>query len=310
VLCYHSIALDEEHLWRRPQFFTHEEFEARLRLLTEWRLNVLPLDEGIDRLRAGTLPPRSAVLTFDDGSADFGLLVWPLLKRFGYPATVYATTYYSEKRRPIFPLMCSYVLWKARTRLLPALPELGLTDVMDLQIPEERDRAQRAIVERADLDQLTADEKDERLARVADRLGVDYADLFRRRVLQLMTPEEMARLTQDGADIQLHTHRHRTPRDHALFVREIDDNRLRLERATGRHPVHFCYPSGVHFPEYGGWLATLGVRTATTCSPADLATPRVSPLFIPRVVDTAGLKPIELEGWYSGLNAILPRRFA
>ena len=101
ILCYHSLSVDQEHEWRRALFFTPEEFQARLDLIHRYRLNVLPLEEALARLRAGTLPPRSAALTFDDGSADFHNLVVPMLARFGYPATVYITTYYLEKRLPI-----------------------------------------------------------------------------------------------------------------------------------------------------------------------------------------------------------------
>ena len=55
-------------------------------------------------------------LTFDDGMFDFHSRAWPLLRQFGFPATVYLTTYYSDYTKPIFGLLCSYVLWRARAR--------------------------------------------------------------------------------------------------------------------------------------------------------------------------------------------------
>ena len=39
-----------------------------------------------------------------------------MLQQFGFPATVYLTTYYSDYGKPIFGLLCSYVLWRARAR--------------------------------------------------------------------------------------------------------------------------------------------------------------------------------------------------
>ena len=306
ILCYHSLSFDEEHLWRRPLFFTAEEFEARLKLLQKWRLNVLPLGEAVERLKAGTLPARSAALTFDDGSADFALLVWPLLKKYSFPGTVYATTYYSEKRRPLFRLMCAYLFWKGRTRVLEGR-EFGLEGQWDLATKEQRVAAEQAFVERADQDGLDVEGYDRRAAQLAAALGVDYDALRQRRVLQLMTPEEMKAVAADGADLQLHTHRHRVPRDQALFGREIIDNRTRLERASGRPAVHFCYPSGVYLPEFLPWLDSLGVKTATTTE-AGLADRSSTPLLLPRVVDTASLSPVELEGWLSGASHFLPRR--
>lgn len=307
ILCYHSLTLDEEHRWRRSLFFTPEEFEARLQLLQRWRMAVLPLGEAVERLKAGTLPPRSAALTFDDGTADFGLLVWPLLKRYGYPATVYATTYYSEKGLPLFPNMCAYLLWKGRTRTLEGADWLGLAGPADLSSAATRSAVVEAIIARADRDALDARARDGVAARLAAAVDVDYEALRRRRVLQLMTPEEMRSAAAEGADVQLHTHRHRVPRDQALFAREIEDNRARLERATGRPAIHFCYPSGVHFPEFLPWLSALGVRTATTTIAA-LADRTSTPLLLPRVVDTASLSPIELASWLSGVSHLIPQR--
>jgi len=309
ILCYHSVTADQEHGWRRALFFTPEELEARLALIRKWDLNVLPLGEAVDRLRNGTLPPRSAALTFDDGTVDFKTIVWPLLKRYGYPATVYVTTYYSEKQLPIFPLMCSYLLWQARGRRLPASAELGVADPVDLSSPSERARVERAIVDRANRDGLSAEDRHQLTFHLAGLLERDYGDLLRRRVLQLMTPEEMRQVAADGADVQLHTHRHRTPRDRALFEREIAENRARIERLTGRPANHFCYPSGVYAPEFLPWLTAQHVATATTCVPA-LATRTTAPLLLPRLVDTAGMAPIEFEGWLSGFSQVLPRRGA
>ena len=229
-----------------------------------------------------------------------------MLKQYNYPATVYVTTYYSEKRRPIFFLICSYVLWKARHKVLQA-PELGINQATDLSTAGQRAIVARAIVDHADREGLDADDKDRRAARLAELLGVDYGDLLRRRVLQSMTGEEIRQVAADGADVQLHTHRHRVPRRRDLFEREINDNGARLQPLTGRRAEHFCYPSGVHHPEFLPWLAEQQIVTATTTIPG-LAKPGSVPLLLPRIVDVAGRTSIELEGWLSGASQILPRR--
>jgi peptidoglycan/xylan/chitin deacetylase (PgdA/CDA1 family) len=307
VLCYHSLAVDQEHEWRRALFFTPEEFDARLELIRKYRLNVLPLGEAVERLQDGTLPERSAALTFDDGSADFHDLVAPRLARLGYPATVYVTTYYVEKGLPIFHLMVSYLLWKGRHRRLEPDGELGLTAGVDLSDQKRREELETVIESHVERLRLDAPARARFAEALAVRLGVDYGEILRRRVLQLMTPEEIRHVSAQGFDVQLHTHRHRTPRVREQFSDEILENRRRIEAMTGRATTHFCYPRGVHFPEYGEWLPALGVESGTTCAPglAEATSPR---LFLPRVVDTAGLSPIEFEGWLSGLSHFLPRR--
>ena len=73
-------------------------------------------------------------------------------------------------------------------------------------------------------------------------------------MLQLMNAQEVAEIARDGADIQLHSHRHCTPENEVLFRREITENRDRIRALTGTQASHFCYPSGVYRPEFPGWL--------------------------------------------------------
>jgi len=53
---------------------------------------VLGLAEALRRLKEGLLPPKTIVLTFDDGYADFYHLVAPVLKQNGFGATVFVVT--------------------------------------------------------------------------------------------------------------------------------------------------------------------------------------------------------------------------
>jgi peptidoglycan/xylan/chitin deacetylase (PgdA/CDA1 family) len=122
-----------------------------------------------------------------------------------------------------------------------------------------------------------------------------------------MTPEELQEVAREGADIQLHTHRHRSPDSRLEFRREVLENRERIEAITGRSAVHLCYPSGRHRPEFFPWLEELQVITATTCVPS-LASRASSRLALPRVVDTSFLGEIELEGWLSGVSQFLWQR--
>ena len=86
ILCYHSLALDEENLWRPALFLAPSRLRERFEMLKQGGYNVLPLAEGLERLRKNDLPPRSVVLTFDDGTYDFHKLTYPLLKRVWIPS--------------------------------------------------------------------------------------------------------------------------------------------------------------------------------------------------------------------------------
>jgi peptidoglycan/xylan/chitin deacetylase (PgdA/CDA1 family) len=304
ILCHHSLAIDEENLWRPALFLAPSRLRERFEILKQGGYHILPLGEALERLHRNDLPARAVVLTFDDGTYDFYKLAYPLLKEYGFPATVYQTTHYCSRRMPIYSLICSYMLWKKRDSVLSAAPPIGIASDVRLDSPENRQTALDQIVAFADREQLSSDEKNDLAADLALRLGVDYNELLRRRILQLMTREEIAELATAGTSFELHTHRHRTPRDRELFLREIHDNRDTLEAITKMRPMHFCYPSGDHDSMFLPWLAEEGIVSATTCDPG-LASAHGKLLLLPRFIDTTAQTVLEFESWLTGVGALL-----
>lgn len=69
-----------------------DDYCRHLDVLEEWGAVVLPLEEAVERLRAGTLPRRAVVLTFDDGYASVVETAWPRLRERGWPATLFVVT--------------------------------------------------------------------------------------------------------------------------------------------------------------------------------------------------------------------------
>jgi len=69
------------------------DFQAQLDLLHRQGFVVLKLGEVVERLLAGTgLPSRCAVITVDDAYRSFFTDGWPLLKQYGFPATLFVST--------------------------------------------------------------------------------------------------------------------------------------------------------------------------------------------------------------------------
>jgi peptidoglycan/xylan/chitin deacetylase (PgdA/CDA1 family) len=70
-----------------------DAFHAQLELLQQQSFAVLTLGQVIERMRRGlSLPQRCAVITVDDAYHSFLTDGWPLLKRYGYPATLFVST--------------------------------------------------------------------------------------------------------------------------------------------------------------------------------------------------------------------------
>jgi peptidoglycan/xylan/chitin deacetylase (PgdA/CDA1 family) len=308
ILAYHGVSLEDEHEWDPELYMSPSKFESRLDALERGTYNVLPLTDALAALDEGRLPPRSVALTFDDGLFDFYEKVFPELHARGFPATVYLTTYYCEYNRPVFGPVCSYILWKARHMTAVNLRALtGESQSLSLSTADERSAVVRAIVRVAEREELSAYEKDEIAAQLAEHVGVDYADLRAKRILHLMNAEEVTELSRQGVDFQLHTHRHRTPKDVEALRGEIRENRWRIERLTSQPALHLCYPSGRYDLALLPCLESEQVQSATTCNPG-LVSARSSRLLLPRFVDTELVSDATFEGWLSGAAAFLPGR--
>ena len=308
ILGYHGIAIDDEYKWNPPLFMRQDCLRERLRIIKKSGYSIVTLHEGLRLLFTGELPPQSVALTFDDGNYDFYKQAYPVLKEFDIPVTLYLTTFYSYYNRPVFRPTVSYLLWKGQSSTLNLKGLTGQDSRLNLLNPAERTRAFDEIIDFAiNKNKLSAEEKDALNIKLAKELQVDYDHLLQKRILHIMTPEEVSRLAAEGVDIQLHTHRHRTPTVRELFTREIKDNRDSIQSMTGSSPTHFCYPAGVYHDTFIPWLKEMGVESATTCDP-QLATRSSHPYFLPRLIDNSNLSPLEFEAWLAGVAAVLPQR--
>jgi peptidoglycan/xylan/chitin deacetylase (PgdA/CDA1 family) len=308
ILGYHGVSLADEHRWS-DLYISEEHLRRRLGLLQRDAYAVLPFAEAVTRLYSGTLPRKSVALTFDDGGHDFFVKAYPILKEFGYHATLYLTTYYCQFQRPVFDTVCSYLLWWGQGRRVE-FPDgfAGLSGLVPTKKSHRLELHQRVLA-RVREARFDATQKDAFARMIARQIGFNYDELLEKRLLHLMNRAEIEALDPEVVGVQLHTHRHRTPDDETLFHREIRDNRQAIESMIGEgfDRKHFCYPSGRHGPDLMKWLESARVVTATTCDP-QIASPDSHALLLPRLIDTMDIPEVVFENWLSGCAAFLPQR--
>lgn len=95
ILMYHSISYTDNPVFR-PFVVAPSVFADQMAYLREHHYTPITVTQFV-RTRAANipaLPERPVVLTFDDGFADFFTEALPVLKRYGFPATLYVTTAY------------------------------------------------------------------------------------------------------------------------------------------------------------------------------------------------------------------------
>ena len=301
ILCWHGISLDDEHLWCPWLYTTTDQFRRRLETIRDNGYNVVPLHEGLERLWRGDLPPKSVALTFDDGFYDFFVGAVPALNEFGYPATVYLTTFYVDRQKPILRLMLSYLLWKS---------DPGRSDGGDVIGDCVTDATRKDLLRQLSRSDVSDAEKEDLICELACRAGIDYPEILKRRLLHLMNPAEVRSLASSGKiSFELHTHRHRTPEDPVLLSRELAENQSRIAELTGRSPVHFCYPGGVVRPYMFPVLDRAGIRSAVTCEPY-LAEASTNPYLVPRLLEMPMLSDLNFQTLLDGSLSIFQHRRA
>lgn len=84
---------------RRPDTeITPQAFEAQMKELKDRSISVIPMQDFLAWKRGEkAIPPKSAVITFDDGWKSQYEVGWPIVKKFGYPLTLFI---YTEGIRP------------------------------------------------------------------------------------------------------------------------------------------------------------------------------------------------------------------
>lgn len=109
VLLYHSIDESGSCISTKPS-----EFGRQMSLIKENGYTTLSLGEMVKIWKEGvSYPAKAVVLTFDDGLQNNYEVAFPILKKFGFTATIFLTTDYIGKRST----------WD-RKRGIPELPML------------------------------------------------------------------------------------------------------------------------------------------------------------------------------------------
>lgn len=95
ILLYHSVAENSLSATVRPS-----NFKKQLEYLYDKKFKVIKLTE-LAELIAGhrKIPPKTVCLTFDDGYRDNFLNVFPLLKKYNFPATIFISTALIGKKK-------------------------------------------------------------------------------------------------------------------------------------------------------------------------------------------------------------------
>jgi peptidoglycan/xylan/chitin deacetylase (PgdA/CDA1 family) len=308
ILCYHGFSLDDEHLFRPKLFMTRELFEQRLAKISKMRFSVIGLDKAVRMFESKKNMTNCLVLTIDDGWQGVGDIAWPLLKQYGFDWTLYLTTYYAEKQTQVMNVAIQYLCWKTSKK------EIDLSVSADIFRQKIEFQGLKGIsslereLQKVGTTLSTSEERQNFLHIIAAAFELNQGDFEERRLFYLLDMATIGKMHDEGVDIELHTHRHSIGgEDKNKLNLEIVENRNSIQKVCDHELKHFCYPSGFYNQKHLGWLAELGVASATTCRPG-LNYHTTQPLELGRFLDGENISNIEFEAELSGFSELL-RKF-
>ena len=226
--------------------------------------NVVPLSLLAESMsRRGRPQAQLAAVTIDDGYRDAYEVAYPLLRRFGAPATLFVPPDFIDRRAWIWTDKARFLTRRTVSQRL-AIKIGGPPTRLNLGDPMSRRDAADLI--NARLKRLPEEIKEEAIERLARALGV---------ALPQTPPDEFGpiawaearEMQANGIEIGSHTMTHPilTRVSDERLRSELQESRSRLEEVLRRKIEQFCYPNGDQDERVRTEVALAGYRVAVTC---------------------------------------------
>ncbi|UCV05837.1 polysaccharide deacetylase family protein [Dechloromonas denitrificans] len=239
-----------------------EQFNWMARFIAR-NFNVLTLSEAARRIQNGTLPAAAAVITFDDGYADNLEVAWPILNRYGIPATFFIATSFLDGGR----------MWNDEIIEAVRNAEAGQFDLSKFSLGAYTltDTVSRVRTYETILGKL---KYFEHVKRTQIAREIAFLNHVPGQSELMMTSTELKQLHAAGAEIGAHTQTHPILElldDDKAFA-EIEAGKIELESILGEAINVFAYPNGVPGKDcsvrHGEMVKKLGFQAAVTTEQA------------------------------------------
>ena len=238
ILIYHRVLPQRDPLF--PGEVDAADFDRQIVLLKKC-FNIIPLPDAVKALRNGTLPPRAASITFDDGYADNAEVALPILRKHRVPATFFIATGFLDGGRMWNDTVIELVRNASGHSL--DLEKNGMGR-FDIATTPQRQQTISALLGK--LKYLPPAVRQSRIDSMCDHLRIPLPSNL------MMTTSQVKAIHDAGMDIGGHTVHHPilASLDQAEAIKEIAAGKDALE-AIIRAPVRlFAYPNGKPMQDY------------------------------------------------------------
>ncbi len=258
ILIYHRVLPRKDPLF--PEEVDRADFDRQLCILKSM-FTVISLVDAVRHVKAGTLPPNAACITFDDGYADNAEVALPVLQAHGLSATFFVATGFLDGGR-----MWNDTVIEVVRRFADPVLDAGAIGLGShpLETIGQRQQAIGSLI--GQLKYLPLEERLAQVGRLVALAGVALPDDL------MMTSAQVRQLKNAGMDIGGHTVNHPilAKLAPAQARAEIAEGKSALEAIIGAAVVLFAYPNGKpgadYFAEHVEMIRELGFEGAVSTS--------------------------------------------
>lgn len=238
VVTYHGLYDGPERDNRYPDTFVHvNRMSAQLRFLKR-HYRILRSDDVLKAISEQTaLPDYSALVTFDDGYANFKSLAVPVLKQFNIQPIVFIPTSYTETQKPFW-----YDLVWFFFQHTPTLKQAYLNQKKEIPLYEKESLRHFLSY----LKKMDRDARESIINEIQKEIDESGSDQGMTSEFKALTSDQLRELSRQGICFGGHTH------SHTIMTSMTDDdardeillNKFQLEKWLERPVRFFAYPNG------------------------------------------------------------------
>jgi peptidoglycan/xylan/chitin deacetylase (PgdA/CDA1 family) len=301
ILMYHRVA-PKANNWSLDTL-PPKDFERQISYFAK-RYKIISLESLVQTMQNGEhLPKKAIIVTFDDGYRDNYTFAYPILKKYGIPATLFVTSGHIGTDKLFWWDKVGYIIEHCSNKVL----NLCESSSYSLRSSAEKFRARNHILEL--LKRTEENRKTFLIEKLVVSSGVVIPNGLARNML--LSWDEIKEMSDNGITIGSHTVNHPILNNITLERAhwEISKSKDDIQEALHKEVLFFSYPNGDFNQEHVNYLIKTGFVGAVTILPSNLINKNDDVFKLSRVAisnNEIAFK-MELSGFYHDSLGLLKR---
>ena len=290
ILLYHRVSPSHADWCIKP--LSPRSFERQMEYFRQY-YKILSLDTLVQHIKQREpLPEKAVVITFDDGYKDNYLYAYPILMKYGIPATIFLTTGHIGSSKLFWFDEVKYIVQVTH------ISQLELDELGSYSLRTGVDRLQNGLTISRGLRKLPEDRKNELINKLLNICQVDIPDNSGEGLF--LSWDEVREMHESGISFGAHTVNHpvltNLPVEQARW--EIVQSKKHIEEKLGEKVTAFAYPFGPFNAEIAKLVKESGFTSAVTTE-SGLVNSQANPYELPRIGAVGDFN--KLKAVFSGL---------